>query len=172
MPSEFDNIRGYEGWKSKLDQLLAIAKTASESGTPAARRKIADRLTDFATESWPDTAEIVELDTIALETSRTILVDNISSEVSAIAARTAAVAALSKRLGAIGRAASETAASIRLERAHRVVDAMTELVRSVDELDSVMTDDNEALRKKIRALAESALKLRQEVEEGLGRRDA
>lgn len=172
MPNEFSNISGYDGWKSKLDQLLAVAKTASESGTPAARRKIADRLTDFAMESSPDTAEIVELDTIALDASRTILLNNIAGEVDAIAARTATLVTLAKKLGAVGRAATETAASIRLERAHRVVDAMTELVRSVDELDSVMTDDNEALRKKIRALAEAALKLRTEVEDGLGRRDA
>ena len=118
MPNEFAKINGYEGWKSKLDQLLAVAKTASESGTASARRRIADRLTDFAMHSHPDTEQIVELDTIALEAARTLLVENIEGEVSDIAARTAELNTLAKRLGAAGRAATEAAASIRLERAH------------------------------------------------------
>jgi hypothetical protein len=172
MPNEFANISGYDGWKSKLDQLLAVAKTASESGTPAARRKIAERLTDFAMESSPDTAEIVELDAIALEASRTILLNNIAGEVDAIAARTATLVTLAKKLGAVGRAVAETAASIRLERAHRVVDAMTEVVRAADDLDSVLSDDDEVLRRKIKRIAGALVALRAEIENGPGRRDA
>lgn len=171
MPNEFAGITGYNGWKAKLDQLLALAATASEGGTPAQRRKIADRLTDFAMES-PDSDGVPDLDKIALEASRTILLDNIIGAVNAIAARTAAIVAMGKRLGEIGRAAEEAASSIRLERAHRVVDALTEVVRAADELDTVMTDDDEVLRKKIKKIAVASLELRGEVEDGLGRRDA
>ncbi|HEX8877584.1 MAG TPA: hypothetical protein VF777_12610 [Phycisphaerales bacterium] len=170
MPNEFAGITGYSGWKTKLDQLLAIATTASQGGTPAQRRKIAERLIEFAMQS-PDRDGIPELDTIALDASRTILLDNIAGAVDSIAARTASIVAMTKQLGEIGRAAEEQASSIRLERARRMVDAMTEIVRAADDLDSVLTDDDKVLRAKIKKIADALLDLRGEVEESLGRRD-
>ena len=50
--SEFDDIKGFDGWKSKLDALLAEARDAVSASDESRLPAIADRLTEFTIESW------------------------------------------------------------------------------------------------------------------------
>ncbi|MBY0111248.1 MAG: hypothetical protein K2Y21_00395 [Phycisphaerales bacterium] len=172
MANEFNNIKTYDGWKSKLQEILKDASSAAAKDDADGRQAAAHRLLEFVRKSNPNTAEIRALDDLANEAIDTIVSETAADANGEIARRTGALTALNKRVDSIAAAASNTAKSIRLERAHRVVDAMTEVVRAADDLDSVLTDDDEVLRRKIKKIAGALLELRGEVEESLGRRDA
>jgi len=94
----------------------------------------------------------------------------VAGAVERISRRTAALRSITKQLDAVTARAEDAAASIRLEKAHRVIDAFTEAVRAVDDLSSVLQDgSDEALRKRLTKLAASIRDVQGELDQSAGR---
>lgn len=145
MQSEFDRISTYEGWTSKLDQLLADARAASESGSDSQRAAIARRLTTFIEVSSPASPEIVALDNIAASAVRLLWSSIASHAVDRIAARTAALRQLSDELVSISRAASTSAAQVALSSETQLVTVLARAAQSIADLpetSAAASDDN------------------------------
>jgi hypothetical protein len=170
MPSEFDKIKDLDGWQAKLKELLAAAEKASAKDDDDARLAVAARLNQFVLESSPNTDDIVALDQLATNAARELSIDVVGGAVDRIAARTARVRAITKQLDAVTARAVEAAATIRLEKAHRVIDAFTEAVRAVDDFDKVLEDGtDDQLRKRLEKITGSLVDLRDELDDTAGR---
>jgi hypothetical protein len=171
MATEFDKIKTLAGWRAKLKELLAAAEKASSKNDDDARLAVASRLNQFVLESSPNTDQIVALDTLATSAARELSIDVVTDAVDRITARTARLRAITKQLDAVTATAEQAASSIRLEKAHRVIDALTEAVRAVDDLDTVLEDGSDAdLRKRLGKLSASLVGLRDELNEAEGSR--
>jgi hypothetical protein len=170
MATEFDRIKDHAGWKAKLKELLAAAEKASSKNDDDDRLSVATRLNTFVLESAPNTDEIRALDELASEAARELSTAVVGTAVDRISRRTAALRSITKKLEAVSLQAEQATASIRLEKAHRVIDAFTEAVRAVDDLDTVLAEGtDEQLRKRLTKLADSMRVLRAELDDSTGR---
>jgi hypothetical protein len=155
MASEFDSIKGLAGWRSKLDELLATARKEAQKDDLDARLAMADRLTEFivrnppALPEDPASAEYDEMDRVAHECHDALLLAAVQQRVAAIMSRTAELAAIRKKFDNETTANQQSAASIRLEKARKVVESTTAAV-------SAMTDLKNELDKAINAGAADA----------------
>src|SRR5262245_46963116 len=154
MAGEFDKIKDPAGWQAKLKELLAAAEKTSARNNDDDRLAVAARLNRFVLESAPNTDEILALDELATAAARERSVEVAGGAIDRISRRTAALRSIAKQLDAVTAKAQQAAASIRLEKAHRVIDAFTEAVRAVDDLNTVLEEDSdEQLRKRLTRVA-------------------
>jgi uncharacterized membrane protein YccC len=113
---------------------------------------------------------MLALDDLATEAARVLSGAVVAEAVESISSRTAALRFITKRLDAAAVKAERAAATIRLEKAHRVIDALTEAVRAVDDLDMVLTEGtDEQLSKRLTKLTDAMRDLRTELDESIGR---
>ena len=178
MATEFDRIKSLAGWRAKLEELLGAAREAAQQDDFDTRLEVADRLTQFIVcnppevPDDPETAEYTEMDRLAKEAHDGLLLASIQERVAAIMSRTAEFAALRKQIEAQANANAQAAASIRLEKARKVVDATTNAVAAMMDLkkqvESAAKDgqasDFTALGKQLEKAIESIQALRHEVE--------
>ena len=177
--TEFDKIKGLAGWRAKLDELLADARDAAQKDDLDARLEMADRLTEFVIRNPPTlpedpaSAEYEEMDRIARECHDALLLQAIQQRVAAIMGRKAELAALRKKFDSQTSANQQTAASIRLEKARKVVESTTAAVGAMMDLkkelqnaiDAGVADtDITALAKQVTALVERLQAVRSDVE--------
>lgn len=163
--SEWDNIHGFDGWRAKLADLLKEAEAAAHNTDLASRLALANRLTEFILHSSPNTAEIIQLDAIAESARAGLMRMTIDERLAAISARTGELARLTKEFQARTAAAEASAASIRLERAHRVVGSLTDSVRALTEFRGMLeTGKDDDLAKSIERIIASIQRLRSDVE--------
>jgi len=138
--TEFDKIKNLAGWRAKLDELLADARHAAQQDDLDDRLKMADRLTQFIIRNPPTlpedpaSAEYEEMDRIARECHDALLLDAIQQRVATIMGRTAELAALRKKFDSQTAANQQAAASIRLEKARKVVESTTAAVAAMMDL--------------------------------------
>ena len=142
--SEFDNISGFAGWKAKLDELLNAAKQAAGANDESGLNAIADRLTEFTIESWPDTPEIKALDRIAGDTATRLRKQGIEGKLDAIAARSAELAKLAQGFDQAATANAQQAADIRLARTREVLDAATSTVTTLTRFRETLKSGDDA----------------------------
>jgi len=146
MASEFDNIQDLTGWRNKLDELLAVARTVASNDDIDARLDVSDRLTKFIIKNPPSTpgdptsSEYDLMDRVARDASNALLLTTIQERVASIVSRTTELAALRKKIDSRTAANREEAASIRLEKARRVVDATTQAVAAITDLKKELED--------------------------------
>jgi hypothetical protein len=179
MASEFDKIKNLAGWRAKLDELLQAARAAAQDDDLDARLEVADRLTEFIVNNPPAltddlaTAEYADMDRVAKDAHDALLLVTIQERVAGIMSKTAELAALRKQIEGRAAANREAAASIRLEKARRVVAATTDAVTAMLDLkreieraaDSGIQDaDLVALGKQLDVLIGSTQTLRSDVE--------
>lgn len=163
--SEWENIQGVDGWRMKLTDLLKEAEAAGQQTDLASRLALANRLTEFILHSSPNTPEILALDGIADQARAGLMRLTIEERLAEISARTGELARLTKEFQAHAAAAAASAAAIRLERAHRVVGALTESVQALNELRGVLeTSKDDALTKSIDRVIASMQTLRSQIE--------
>ena len=144
--SEFDDIKGFAGWKSKLADLLAEAKQAVGASDEDALPRIADRLTEFMIESWPDTPEIQALDRIAGDTATMLRKKGIEGKLDSLGARTAELDKMTGDFDSAATANTGKADSIRLKRVREVVDTATSTVTTLTRFKQTLkTGDDAAL---------------------------
>lgn len=183
MPSEFDNITNLDGWRKKLDELLLAAREAGANEDLSVRLDVSDRLTKFIIRNPPSipgdaaTSEFDSMDRIAREASEGLLLATMQERLAAIVNKTTELATLRKKIDGRTAANQVEAASIRLEKARRVVDATTEAIAAMADLkkaiDEARDDDTASgasdaefrdLAKKIDAAISRIQSLRNDVE--------
>ncbi|PWB47079.1 MAG: hypothetical protein C3F18_12235 [Nitrosomonadales bacterium] len=165
--SEWDNIEGLQQWSDKLGELLEAAKEAARSPGIEARLAVSDRLAGFIVNSWPNDAAIKALDALAAEASQDLMLATIEDRLKEIAGRTAEWHQLAKQFREQAETAGMRAAEIRLEKARRVAQSLTESVHLLQDLRGSLkdTEDPEFARNLARAV-EMLQKLRSQIERG------
>ncbi len=132
--SEWDGIEGVEGWRNKLNELLGEAEAMAKNQNIDDRLALSRRLTDFILQSSPGTPEIKQLDEIAGDTAKGLLMGTIDDRLKSIRAASVEYTKLAKQFDAQAETASAAASSIRLERIHRVATSLTDSINAVKEL--------------------------------------
>ena len=165
MTTEFSRLTTYAQWRAKLEELLKAAEEATRKDDDDARLSVATRLNRFVLESAPNTPEIVALDDLALDAARALSTEMVGGAVDRIGARTATLRSIAKHLDAVAGEAEEAAASLRLEKVHRVVDALTGALRAVDDLDRVLrSGTDQELRARLTTLADAMKSVRDSID--------
>jgi hypothetical protein len=153
--SEGEDIRGFEGWKKKLGELLAEAETACQCEDPEPRFKLSRRLTEFVEQSYPNDGQIRALDKIAAGLATDLMLNTIGERLKSLAQRNTELARLAKEFQAQADAAAASASSIRLEKARKVVLSLTDSVSAIKELGVALQEEKEG---ELAARLEKALK--------------
>lgn len=142
--SEWDGIRGVDGWRQKLQALAGEAKTLALSDDLEKRFALCDRLNAFIAHSRPNSKAIQALDEIAADLATSLMQATVEERLQALAERGAELALLTKELEGRAAAAAASAQSIRLERARKAVDSVTETVNSLKELRRLLGSGDDA----------------------------
>jgi hypothetical protein len=162
--SEWDKIKGFEGWSAKLRELLAAGAKISASNDLQERLDLSQRFTDFIVNSEGD-ADIARLDEIARKACADLLQAGINDRLTAMAGQSSDLAILVKTLGTQTDKNEAAAASIRLDKLHNTASALTDAVRSVNELRAVLKDgEDDQLITKLVKLVDSLQSVRSAVE--------
>lgn len=128
MSDNWDEIEGHKQWKAKLDELLKDAEGAAREADDGKRLAASRRLTDFIMHSRPNDKAIKAMDEIAKRTAQDLLLQTVQERVREIAGRTAELRQLAKDFQDLADAASASASRIRLDKAHRVTQTLTDSV--------------------------------------------
>lgn len=165
--SEWDNIEGLQQWTNKLGELLEAAKEAAHSPDIEVRLAASDQLAGFIVNSRPNDAAIKALDALAAKASQDLMLATIEERLKEIAGRTAEWHQLAKQFREQAETAGMQAAAIRLEKARRVAQSLTESVHLLQDLRGSLKDtgDPEFARNLARAV-EVLQKLRSQIERG------
>jgi hypothetical protein len=163
--SEWDNLKTYDDWKGKLEDLLDEGRKASAADDDESRLELCSRLRMFVQKSRPNTPEVLDLDRIASEATRTLSLDVAEGAVDRIEARTAELIVLGKTLQQVAAQAESDAASLRLEKAHAAIDAIIGVQRALDDFDSILqSGTDEEIGGRIKEVLGILKKLRDTIE--------
>jgi hypothetical protein len=150
------HLKGVDAWLPELKQLLAEAGETAKQTDPAPRLKLAQFLTGFIQESWPQTPEMDKLDDLARQTVNSLMLTDMDQRLGAIASRTAAYAKLAKDIEAAAERNETAAASIRLQGIRQLIDATTQTIASARAL-AASLDSSKPGDKKIATLVEETV---------------
>jgi hypothetical protein len=142
--SEWDDIRGFEGWKKKLGELLAEAATAGKCEDVEPRFKLCQRLNEFVVRSGPNDEQIRALDKIAAAVASDLMRLTIEERLKALVERNTELARLAKEFQAQADAAASAAGAIRLEKARKVVLTLTDTVSAIKEFGNALEEEKDA----------------------------
>ena len=163
--SEWDNISGFQQWSDKLGELLDAAREAAHNPDSNARFAVSDRLTEFILNSRPNDQAIKALDNLAARTSQDLMLGTIDERLREIIGRTAEWHQITKQFSDQAAAAGAQAASVRLEKAHRVALSLTESVHLLQDLRSSLSDtDDPEFARNVGKAVETLQKLRVQIE--------
>ena len=127
-------------WRDTLGDLLDAAGDMAQNGDFAARMKAAADLQKFIIDNpasrpdEPETAEFDEMDKIARQAHDALLLGLVEDRVTGIMSQTAELAALTKKIQSQTAANEQAAKSIKLEKARKVVVAVTDTVSAMQDL--------------------------------------
>jgi hypothetical protein len=165
--SEWDNISGLQQWSDKLGELLDTATEAARNPDLEARFTVSRRLREFIDNSWPNDQAIAALDKIAAQTAKDLMLDSIDERLGEIVGRTAEWQLIAKQFRDQAAAAGAQSAAIRLEKAHRVAQSLTESVHLLQDLRSTLSDtENPEFAKNVAKAVDTLQKLRLQIERG------
>jgi adenine-specific DNA methylase len=129
--TSWKNNASFDDWKTSLRELLDDARKAVNANDDDAVDAVYGDLENFIVASDDTIAGVAELDRVARQTMRDLVVDAVQRNVQAIADRTADVAELEKRFAKESAANNSIAAGLRLERVRAVLDASTQTIASL-----------------------------------------
>jgi|GEM_PF-1306721 len=132
MTRNWDSIEGFEGWSGVLDELVARARAAAQSGSLPARLAVQAELDEFIDRSPNSIAR--KLDETARQTMRDLFLETVEQRVAAIADRSADLRTYVKDVRSAAGGAARDAAAIRLERQTGAVDAINATIASIKTL--------------------------------------
>lgn len=162
--SEWDEIRGLEGWKKKLDELLAEAAEACKCEDVEPRFKLCRRLNEFVSQSSPNDEQIRALDRIAAAVASDLMRLTIEERLKALVERSTELARLTKDFQAQADAASAEAGAIRLEKARKVAYALTDTVSAIKEFGNALEEKDAELAARLERAMKSIQDLRSLIE--------
>jgi hypothetical protein len=164
-------------WRETLSALLDRAQAAAQSDALAERLALAGELQDFiidnpsSDQADPATAELDEMDQIARKAHDGLLLSALADRVAMVVGQSAELAGLTKKIQGQTAANAQSARSLRLEQAQKVVAATTDAVTAIKTLKTQIesqgsTDaDVTALLDKMSATLQSQQDLRSTVEQ-------
>ncbi|MCK7508715.1 MAG: hypothetical protein MZV70_34900 [Desulfobacterales bacterium] len=120
---------------------LAVAARESDDQK---RLEVSDRLTDFIMHSWPNDQVIHAMDEIAKRAAQDLLLQTVQDRVREIAGRTAEFHQLAKQFRGSTEEASAGAAEIRLQKARRVTQALTDSVNVLKDFRAALDRGSDA----------------------------
>ena len=163
--SDWKNLKTFEDWKAKLEELLEEGRKASAANDDDARLETCSQLRMFVQKSRPNTPEILELDGIASEAQQALSTQVASDAVGRIEARTTEILLLAKMVEQVAIKAESDAATLRLDKAHAAVDAITQASRALTDFDTVLQEGtDEELAARVKEILASLKKLRDAIE--------
>lgn len=166
-PITWNAITDEDAWTKTLRQILDAAAKASDANDDAERLDICDVLNEFIRRSAPNTDRIKELDRLAGEAIDEMAEAIAAAAIGRIAQRTAALTGLAKEVDRVSAKAAESAATLRLDKFHAAIDALTDAERAVATLTAVYesgTDDQ--LKAQIAELLKTIAKAKTALEKG------
>lgn len=163
--SEWDHIEGFQQWSDKLGELLGEAREAARGSDDDARFAVSDRLTEFILHSRPNDQAIRALDDLAAKTSKDLMLGTIEERLREIVGRTAEWQLISKQFRDLSAAAGAQAATLRLEKAHRVAQSLTESVHLLQDLRNSLGEVSDPdFARNVAKAVETLQKLRVQIE--------
>ena len=161
--TSWKNNASFEDWKNSLRELLESARAAVAAGDERTADDVYRDLENYIIASDDTVDGVAELDRVARQTMRDLVVDAVSRNVQDIADRTADVAQLGKRFLQQGAANTSIAAGLRLERVRAVLDSSTQTIASLralaDTLPTANSADASKLEKQINDVIAALAKL-------------
>ncbi len=166
MTPNWKDLETFDDWADALRSLMDVARAALKAGDAGARARIKKDLIAFVDRS-PDWI-VKELDSLAGEVIKALGKAAIDDAISDIESRTVDLARLTKAIEAGTAANLQEARRIRLERARKTVDSITQTVGSLSDLKASLESGakDDAIRTDIETLIESLQSLRNTVENG------
>jgi hypothetical protein len=163
--NEWDNIEGFEQWSAKLGELLDAAREAALNPDIETRFAASRRLTGFIEYSWPNDQAIGALDKLAAKTAQNLMLETLDERLREISGRTAEWLLITKQMRDQTESAGQRAAEIRLEKAHRVSQSLTESVHLLQDLrGSLGSLDDPEFAKNVAKAVDTLQKLRIQIE--------
>jgi hypothetical protein len=146
--TSWKNNASFKDWKSSLRALLDLARAAIVDADDQAVEDVYRDLENYIIASDDTIPGVAELDLIARQTMRDLVVASVARNVQAIADRTADVAELEKRFSKQSAVNNSIAADLRLQRVRAVLDAGTQAITSLRALSESLPSatDSEAAR--------------------------
>lgn len=165
--NEWDNIEGFEQWSTKLGELIDAAKEAARDPDIETRFVASRRLTAFIEHSWPNDQAISALDKLAAQTAQNLMLATIDERLHELSGRTADWLLITKQIRDQTESAGKKAAEIRLEKAHRVAQSLTESVHLLQDLRGSLGDSGDPeFAKNVAKAVDTLQKLRAQIEKG------
>lgn len=164
---KWKSLNTLDAWRQELQTLLDEAREVSSQDDFQKRLNVAEYLTGFIQESFPQTEEMDALDALAEQAVEDILLPTIDDRLAAIASRTAEYVAISKSFDAAAEKAEAMAGEIRLQNIKSVIDATTQTIASAKSLADSL-DASKADEKEIAALIDKAIKAVEKLRSGVG----
>jgi hypothetical protein len=163
--NEWDNIEGFEQWSAKLGELLDAAREAARNPDIETRFTASRRLTGFIEHSWPNDQAIGALDKLAAQTAQNLMLETLDERLREISGRTAEWLLITKQMRDQTESVGQRAAEIRLEKAHRVAQSLTESVHLLQDLRGSLGDmDDPEFAKNVAKAVDTLQKLRAMIE--------
>lgn len=128
-----------------------------QNGDLAAIDAVFHAFEDFIVDSDDAVEGVAELDGVARQAMRDLVVSDVANNVAAIASRTADVAELEKRFSTQAGLNNSTAAKLRLERVRAVLDSSTQTIASLRALADSLPSAKEGDAKKIAQQIDDAI---------------
>lgn len=138
MNIDFDSLETLDDWSEALQQILGGARTALQSGNVQNRVAVQELLAEFIGKSPNRIASA--LDDIARKAMDDMLDKAVEEALVGLSSRTADLALHAKAVSEIASSAEVKAASIRLEKAKRVIDSATSAIVSLHDLRQTLGD--------------------------------
>lgn len=161
MTIDWNDLESADDWKRALDSILAAARRTSDENDDDERLELCKLLRAFVLKSFPNSKPITDYDRIALQAQQALSEAVVDEALDRIEARTTTLIALRKEVVAATAQAKAEAATLRLDKAHTVIDALTDASRALDEFGTVLVDgDDEELKKRLAEIATAIAKFR------------
>ncbi len=161
--TSWKNNASFADWKNSLRELLEAARAAVSARDDRAVDDVFGDLENYIVASDDTIPGVAELDRVARQTMRDLVVEAVSRNVQDIADRSADVAELEKRFSTQSAANTSIAAGLRLERVRAVLDSSTQTIASLralaDTLPTASDADAVKLEKQINEVIAALAKL-------------
>ncbi|MBL8749422.1 MAG: hypothetical protein JNK78_09680 [Planctomycetes bacterium] len=157
----WNELETADDWRTALDSILAEARRASDENDDDERLDLCKVLRAFVLKSFPNTKPITDYDRIALEAQQALSEAVVDDALDRIEARTTTLIALRKEIAAVTEQTEAEVAKLRLDKAHTLIDTLTDASRALDDFDTVLVDgDDEELSKRLAEIAAAIAKFK------------
>lgn len=136
------SAKTFSAFAAALHQILDDARTAIQDKTDI--DSVYSDLKEFIVDSDDTIDGVAELDVVARQAMRDLVLDVVGSNLADIASRSADVAGLEKKFSTQSATNSSIAAGLRLEKVKAVIDASTQTVASLKALSDTLPTATDA----------------------------